>query len=254
MSITATIGHNNAPSDVEILQQRLADDNEAILRRAQELLEAANRAPKEVADDATAEKIGDFVKQITACIKNLDAARVKEKEPYLTLGRAVDGFFKTPAEALDRLKKTSMKPLEDYLKAKATAERLRREREAQEAREAAEAQAAAARALQEANRLTEADALQAKADNSAASASVLETVANTKAADLARTRSAEGSVSRLRTRWVAKITDRQSLDFTVLQAYFTEDAIQKALNAFVAAGGRELRGALIEQVNEVVVK
>ena len=63
----------------EILQGNYQD----LLNRQEELLAAANRAPKTCNDDETAKSMTDFCGQMAACIKAAQDAHKVEKEPHL---------------------------------------------------------------------------------------------------------------------------------------------------------------------------
>ena len=62
------------------------------------------------------------------------------------------------------------------------------------------------------------------------------------------------SMSSLRTRWVGELDNKAELDLEALRPYLGVDLLQKAINAFVAAGGRELKGANIFEKSEAVVR
>ncbi len=207
-----------------------------------------------MADDNEAAKITVFIKQIANAAKGLEAARVDEKQPYLNLGRAVDGFFGSVKEQLDTLSRKAKRPLDAYLKAKADEERREREARAAEERRQAQEQANAAAALAQLGATAQAESTLQVAAQTEARAVTLEAAATVKPAELARVRADEGSASSLRTRWVGEVTDRAALDLEGLRYHIPADALQKALNSYIAAGGRDLRGARIEQKSEVVVR
>lgn len=249
----AEMGHNNPPSDMEILQERINENNAKLLGSVDQLLADAAALPKVIENDDQAGEVTDKIKELTGTMKALESTRVAEKEPYLALTRAVDGFFKVPAGKLELAKKQITVPLNDYLNRKATAERIRRENEARALREAAEAQAAEAAALERAN--------PAAAKMEMASAIVTEQHAqhvqqsvSAKPAELANSRGTSGGLASIRTRIVGEVVDRQILDLNALRPYFTEDALQKALNAAVSAGVRTLTGARIYEKTDTVVR
>lgn len=245
---------NNPPSEVELLQIRMSNDHEKSLSHAQALIEAADRLPTEVSDDETADKLADYIKKVGARRKDVESIRVAEKEPFLNLGRMVDGFFKNVTDRLDGAKMKAQRPLDVYMKQKAAAEQRRRDEEAKALREKAEAEAAAAASLAAANKPHEAYGMMDQALTTEKTAAKMEVAAEARPADMARTRSASGSVATLRTRWVGKVIDRSQIDYATLAPFFTDEAVQKALNAFVAAGRRELRGAVIEEESTTVVR
>ena len=248
------IGHNNPPSDQTLLQEFLENKTAGLRQRYEELLAASDRIPATCEDDETAGKLGDMVKLISACHKSFEGQRVSEKEPYLTLSRTVDGFFKKFTENLDTAKKKVSRPLEMYLKRKEDerraaameAARLQREEADRLAREAAElAQANMAKASEET--LNEAVRVEAQAIKS-------DKLAEAKPAELARTRGDYGSLATLRTVWVGEIVDKSAVDLDALRPFMSEDVLQKLVNAAVKAGFRELRGVKIYQQSTAQVR
>lgn len=249
----AMIGHNQPT-----LRDELAARHEDLLKRRDELLAAAERAPLAVEDEETAGKVQDFIKQIAACHKNAEAARVAEKEPHLDAGRMVDGYFKAVTEPLAKAKKAIEDRLTVYLRKKADAERrareeaerLAREEAQRKAREAAEAAAklsaetdlAGAIEAEEAAKQAEANAVKAASD------------ADAKSAELSRTRGEYGSVGSLRTFWDFEIENRNVLDLETLRPFIPLDALEKAVRGFVKAGGRSIKGARIFENTSAVVR
>jgi DNA repair exonuclease SbcCD ATPase subunit len=327
------------------------------------LLEAEHRIPDEIHDDETSGKVGDFIKQITAARKGLDAIRVGEKEVYLEGSRMVDGVMKRLIEPLDAAKERIQKRQTEYLERKRAAELRRqreeaeakrleaerlqkeaeeREREAQRLKREAEDREAKAKAdaeererkiredaenervakqaeidrlerekreLQEAKDKADKDASErlkavnaelketkeelkqvdrsereglkevkqevkaveaevhatvkaAKAEERTAgallddavradkTATKIEKMIDAPAGQAVRTRGEQGSVSTFRTEWQGTLTDRAEIDLEALRPYFTDDAIQLAINAFVKANaGRQLAGAWVRQEN-----
>lgn len=75
------------------------------------------------------------------------------------------------------------------------------------------------------------------------------------AADLARTRGDQGSLSTIRTEWVGTITNREKLDKEALWAHLKLEDIQIALNAWVKANpGKEMLGAFIRQETKAITR
>lgn len=246
-------GHNNPPSDMEILQERITESNAEILKSTDELLTSAAKMPEVITDDEQAGKATDLIKELRGAWKKLESTRVAEKEPYMALTRAVDGFFNVPKDKVETAAAKLKLPLDAWLKKKA--DEVRAAREAEEARLRAESQ----RKLDEAAEL--AKTAPKSADIMAVDAAVTQQQAdhvghsiNAPAAGLARSRGTSGGVAGLRTRWVGKIINRQTLDLNALRPYFTEDSLQKALNGAVAAGMRTVAGADIVQQTDTVVR
>lgn len=256
-AVDPKMGHNNPPSDVEILRDTLAAQNADILSRRDELLAACGRIPAITSDDI-AGKVGDHVKLMTSCMKSADTKRVATKEPYLSAGRTVDGFFKGITDPLETAKKQVERNLTAYLQEKAAAERRRREEDARIAREeadriAAEAAAAAAQVQTEAD-LGNAIAAEDSATTAQAEAAKAQKEADAKAADMSRTRGDYGAVSSLRTTWEFSDLNRDTLDLEALRQHIPIDALEKAVRAAIKAGVRELAGVRIYESTNAVVR
>lgn len=254
MENIAKIGDNNPPSEMELLTARLKMQHDKPLAYAGNLINAAERIPAEITDSETEQKAVDFIKQVVNSKKTLETIRVAEKEPFLTLGRAVDGFFKSVTDNLDAAKIKAQRPLDAHLKRKADEERRKREEEAKEARRIAEEQALVAAALEKAKQSEAANDMLSQATISDMGADRLEKMAEVKPSELAKARGTTGSVASLRTRWVGEVVSIADLPLDLLRYHISPDALQKAVNSFVAAGGRELKGANIYEKSEAVVR
>ena len=259
-ALAARLGDNNPPPDLltgQALQERLRDENQDLLRRRDELLAAAARMPA-IDDEDVARKVTDFVKQLLALVKASESKRTDAKEPYLEGGRSVDGFFKGISDPIDKAKKLVEQELTKYAREKAEQERRARmeaERLAREAAEAArrEAEARARAAADEASLNTAIEA-ESAAETAQADLVKAEQAADVKAAELSRTRGEYGAVSSLRTSWVFDEIDRAELDLEALRPYLPTDGLDKAVRAFIKAGGRQLRGTRIYETTNVVVR
>lgn len=259
MNITTPtgIGHN-AGNMAESLRDDLSEKHQDVRTRAAELIAAADRVPASVDSDETAGKIGDFIKQITACHKAAEGARVAEKEPHLAASRIVDGFFKAITDPLEKAKKDIERRLTAYLREKADAERRAREEAARIEREAAEAARKAAeeaeRQAQDSATLQTAIDAEAAAKQAAADAEKARKAAEVNAAELSRNRGDYGSVSSLRTFWDFSDLDRAALDLETLRHHLPTDALEKAVRSFIKAGGRDLRGVRIFENTQAAVR
>ena len=260
--------HNNPPNDAELLVEILTESTSEIRARHDQLIGALQRLPPKIEDDETAGKVGDFIKQIAACAKSFDTLREGKKEPYLTLGRTVDGFFKPYMERLQNAKTEALKPVTAYLQAKEAEERHIKILEAERLRKEALEKMAEANAKAEQARLAEIANMPSSAEVAIQSAIRLEYVANTaiksanaaikasegNAASFARTRGTLGALATLRTSKQGTIEDIAILDLESLRYHISQDALQKAVNSFVRAGGTTLKGARIEDVKTGMVK
>lgn len=243
------LGDNRAPSDIDILRERLIDSNAALLKRRDELLASLPRVPATILDEPTCGKVADLVKLFTACAKAAEGARIAAKEPHLEAGRAVDGFFRGITDPLLKAKTAIEARLTTYQRVKAAEERRRREAEEQHQREEASrlAREAAARAAQMQSQadLDAAVSADELARQAAADADRAGKAAAVKPAELSRSRGDLGSVASLRTFWDVKDLDRETVDLETLRPHLALDAIEKAVRSFVRAGGRALRGVQI---------
>lgn len=244
-------GHNNPPTTADVLRDKYGE----IIARHDELLAGADRIPQQCDDDDTAGKLGDLIKMITACTKAMDAHRVSEKEPYLTEGRNVDGFFKKFTEALDKAKTKVNGPLANYLRRKED-ERRRKAIEDERASRAEAQRLADEAAAQEAAQMPEAAAQTfAAAAATEKDAEKAGKLAEAKPADLSRTRGDYGSVASLRTRWVAENLDFATLDLDALRPHISRAELEKAANAWARINkSNTLRGAHIREVDEAAVR
>lgn len=236
--------HNQPPLD-ELLREETTE----IAARRDQLLDSVTRVPMLIADEATSGKVADLVRLITACRKTAETQRVGRKEPFLQAERLVDAHFKRITDPLDGAKREVEKRLTTYQRQKAEDERRAREAEARRqaedaARQRREAEEAAAALETEAD-IDAAIAAEESAKQIAADAERARRAADAKAADLSRTRGDYGAVASLHTFWDFADLDRDTVDLGALRAHLPLDAIEKAVRAYIKAGGRELRGCTI---------
>lgn len=253
----ANIGHNQPPAN-EVLKDVLASKHPKLLNRRDEFLSKSTNIPAVIDDDETSGKAQEFVKAIDGTIKHAEAFRVEEKEPYLQGGRIVDGFFKGVTDPLLTLKKDITKRLTVYLQKKEAAERERRRQEEAAAREAAEkaareaAEAAATVATE--GDLTVAIGKEDDARQASAEATAAAQAAAAAPAELSRTRSDGGTVASLRREWTFENLDRATLDLEALRPYIPTEGLEKAVRAYIRAGGRTLKGCNILETTSAAVR
>lgn len=260
MSAVADFRHNNPPADLLLgpaLREKLEEENQDILDRADQLLEAATRIP-EITSDDIAGKVGDYIKQLTALNKTAETRRTAAKEPYLEGGRNVDGFFKAITDPVADVKSRVSHKLTVFEREKEAAARRKRIEEERLAREAAEkARLEAeekAKTASDAASLDAAIASERAAEVAAADLAKAAQAAEVKPAELSRTRGEYGSMTSLRTEWVFEDIVRADLDLEQLRPYLPTDGLEKAIRAFIKAGGRELRGVTIYESTKAVVR
>lgn len=250
----AGIGHNVPPeNDYQVLANRLLEDNEEILKSSENLIDMATIFTDVQSEDEAA-KITDYIKSLAVHIKKIEAARVKEKEPFLTRGKYVDQFFKQFSNKMDSAKKNSNRLLTQYARKKE--EEARKEREAEERRLREEA----ARLAQEAEEQEQkGKTIASKESFEGAYQSELHAmhIAATKEKEVRKEASVlgeSGSSASLRKTWKGELISRNELDLEALRQHLPEEALQKAINSYVLAGNRTLKGARIFEHIETVVR
>lgn len=228
---------------------------EELIRKANDLVIRAGNAPKIIEDDNMADFFANFTKECTRTAKELENVRVIEKNPYLEKSRIVDGFFKNIQDKIENTKRILQKPLDVFLIEKARQEREAREAEAKRLRAEADARAAQAVALAEANKGTQSEREMIKAVRTENAAAEMEQAIQAAPMGAGGAhRSITGVTAALRTVWIGEVVDLDDLDLNKLKGFFTIPEVQKAVNGFVRAGGRELKGVHIYEKSETVVR
>ena len=155
----------------------------------------------------------------------------------------------------ERAKAEAQRKADDAKRLKEEAEeRARQEREAaQEAlekRRAAEAEAREAKADERVETRIERESL-ADAVNAEKRAVKFERRADAGSADLSRSKSDRGTTGSLSETWVATITDYDAIPLEKIRGFIHREAVEKAVNLFVKAGGRDLPGVVIEKEDNI---
>lgn len=229
-------GHNLPQSERDKEFARVQDEYRLEDRR-DVLLAAAAKLNKPITSDDEAALVTDQGKQLRDTISQWDGYRETEGKPHLERKRGVDSYFKSNVEPLSE----ALKPLRHHLarwnKRKEEEERKRREETERALRAVAE------QLVQE-----------AKDDPSLAAAITAEEQAKLAALAAgdndfkAQVRGNYGGVASTTKRWQCTALDRAQLDLHALRYHLDEEALQKAVRRFIAAGGRTLKGATIEEV------
>lgn len=254
----AAIGHNQAP-ETDPLTDRLKEDYASLLSAADLLAGQLAHLPDRITTEEQRSKAVEFAAlKLGATAQRLEDAHETEKKPFLAAAKTCDRVLLHPAKALREGKQRVERLIGGYLADLAEKERQARAAEALRQRlEAERLQAEAERAAQEA--ATD-DALQAaietedKAAEAHYEADLKEQAAEASNPDLTRARTASGVLSSLKTEWRCQGFDRTSLDLEPLRPYLPQDAIEKAIRAFIKAGHRSLRGADIREVPKATIR
>lgn len=244
----APMGHNQPPSEIEMLQTRLNDNHSVLMQTAEKRIANAGKVPKVCKDDATAQKITDLIKLLNSVRQEMEKTHKVEKEPFLTGGRAVDGFFNTVIARIKRAADDASRPLTAFNMHKASEIKRLAAEQVEKERLEAEKHANAGHALQGEGMHAAAGVAFAEAEVYDRRADAAEEKVTAKPGQLVQTRSQTGAVASLRTKWVGTVIDRNLLDLETLRPYIHVDALATAVNAFVRAGWKQLKGAEIKEV------
>lgn len=137
MTPAATIGHNSGEEASDLVKQ-LRASNAELFRQVQELIDVAQTVPSKIEDDETHAKVLELLKKSRVVSGMLEATRKIEVEPHKKKVDETNGVFKTRKEALEKACDPLRSASEDFLNAKAAAERRRIEEEERKRREEAE--------------------------------------------------------------------------------------------------------------------
>jgi hypothetical protein len=233
-TLLAGIGDNSGDMDAATaIKENLTERHPDVVKRSAELSGMLARAPKEVDNEDDANKLSEAVRQCTAFIKIATETRVKEKEPYLAGGRAVDGFFTNLIDAVQKTKNALLSVRTAYDVAVERAARLAREEEARRARE--EADRAAREAAEAAERGRAVAATAERAAVAEQRAEETQAAAKVTSAELTRTRTNTGVTTSLRSEWVGEIEDVKAVPRKFCQP--VQGLINAAIKAAVNADG-----------------
>lgn len=225
MNNIAGLGHNNPPTDQEIIAEKLFENNQEIIESSEKLIKALERAPSEVTNEEEAGKVANYIKQITSGMKKLDKAKRE-------VSRRLTDFQRKERERLEREQR------EEAARLKAEADR--------KAEEAAAAEA-------EGKVIHSGEAMQGALNVEEHARHIEDNAAKT-AQKESSVRGSEGSLASLKKTWKGEIISREEIDLESLRHHIPADALQKALNSFIRAGGRELKGAKIFEHYDSVVR
>ena len=237
----ATIGHNNPPSEIEILKQRLDDyknQSETFDRLSQ------REVPEEISEDEEAGKLTDYIKSLKILRGEIDDIHKKEKKPFWDAGKAADEWRNNYFKDIDALVTKASAPVLKWNKKKEEEERQRQLEIARKAREEAEKLAAEAEAHAKEGIDDTANDLICAAIEEEAKADMISD--NAYHGVTGRTKGGYSSAAN-RKPWTGVLDSRAALDLDALRNYFTEAELNKAIKAAVRDGKREIRGARIFQ-------
>lgn len=249
MSNLAEIGHNNPPTEKELLEGRLSE-HAAKITAALDEVESMN-LPDQIENVTESALYTDAIKKVKDAARSLDSAHKDEKSPFKELGDICDAWKRDLLKALNEQIAILEVPLSKYL---AEQERIAQEKARKAAEEArAEAERLAKLAAETEGSLTSEDCIDASIKAQSDAEKIEGKLESGKLSDFARTRGIGSTASR-KVEYRGQMTSRAGLDLETLRPYFSLDAIEKAIAAFIRDGGRELRGAEIKEFTKLNVR
>ena len=249
MENIATIGHNNPPTEKEILQQRL-DSHEDIQKHIANLGNTAADADT-ITTDEDAGYLTDNIKALKAARSTIGDIFKREKAPFFECCKIADAWKNDNWAEIDGYIKMSSVHVLQWNKKKEEEERQRQFEIAKIAREEAEALAAQAEAHAAEGIDDTAEELMDAAIQEETKADMISD--NALHGVVGRSRGAN-STSSAKKVWVGSMDSRAALDLNALRNYFTEAEINKAIKAAIRDGVREIRGANIYQEDKLTVR
>lgn len=209
----------------------------------------AARIRKEAAEAAEAAKLeAERVAKEAEERRNREVLQAQESEAEERKRREeAESRAKAAEKAQKEAEREARRIQEEADKAARESEREARriEREAEENAKAADREAK--ETSREANRALD---VAVRADKLATKA---EKATHEKGSILSRTRG-DGSLSSVTETWVGSIISRDELDLESIREHIPFAALEQAVQSFVNAGGRELRGAIITEETKTVVR
>lgn len=229
---------NNPPSDVEILLEKLADENRDISDRADELIGGADRC--EVKDEEQAGKATLLAKMLNETIKLAETRQKQAKAPHMTLANAAFDFFKPTLSELGVAKQAVLNRLDMFRREqerKAEEERRRLEEEARKRQEEADRIAAVAKTDEDLDLAIESEREAIAAGIQAALVTAPKPI-----------QSAFGHTASARKEWQFKVID----PLKVPREYLSVN--EQAIRAAVRGGMRQIAGVEIFETTKTVVR
>lgn len=245
------IGHNR-PEPASVADW-LAVEYSLQEEDAQKQLSLARSLPEVVEDDDDLAKYTVVITGIRTVIKNGEAARVKEKDPYLKTERAIDAFFKGIETRLAKAAGVLERRVHEHQMRKLAEERRRREQEAAEReREADEAR----KKMERARSIEKVAEREIEAHLADMRAQQADAMTQAKPADMVRTRVEGGPLVTASRVPFVDVTDYDKLDLEKLRPYIARDALMRAVRAWARLTNHQekMDGAIIEMRDATVIR
>lgn len=246
MHAIAEIGHNNPPSEKELLEQKLKENYKAEAAEFQRLSD--HILPTEVKDEKQAGELADYVKAIKSFMSRIAEVHKAEKAVFLECGNVVQKWRNNYDAEANGLISAVDRVLKPFLDKKEEEEAQRRRQIAAKALAEAADLAEEAKAHEAEGIVDTAEELQQASEDAADYATMM---SNSAAAVQAKARGVAGSLASTKKPWVGEIISKEDLDLEVLRPYMTMADLDKALKAGVRSGLRKCRGATITQQSKI---
>jgi hypothetical protein len=241
-AMPAPMGHNKPPIP-ELLKEAYAD----LVKNVETWLAGAGRAPATVEDDMALANFATIVSKLTKYAGEVEKARKDEKQPYLDGGREIDAFFSVFTDKIATAKTVLERRQKAYAQKKLADERARQAEIARAAEREATDKLRQAEHLQDKGDFETSGQVLNEAVQAQAAANTAAKIAVAPPAEIVRARATSGALASARTVWIGTVENFDEIDLNQLKAQFSKEAIQKAVDAFVRLGGRQLKGVKIEE-------
>ncbi len=202
---------------------------EGFIDRIDALIAASERAIAN--DDETAGRCADLQRQISAAAKVVDGEREMVKRPYLEAGRAVDEAAKRHSVRLNGALQSVRGKIETYARQKLREQEQQRQREIE--------------AQRERKRIAQEEAEKARAAGEPVPDPEPVAPAPPPPKPTLSVRGDYGSVASVQKVWKGEIEDWNKAFKAVSSNENVRDAVQKAVNALIRSGTREIKGVRI---------
>lgn len=241
----AVAGNNNPPSLEEILRDRHAP----LIESVEAMKKKLKGLPKVVSTEKESERVINVVVEAGKVIKAVEAARTEEVEPHLRASQEINRTFNVGLrDALAPIIAEAKRLNDAFLAEKARREREEQKKAADLLRDQAEAAAKAAQEAEDAGRNRVADVQMSAAAALEQQADAADARASSSSTNLSKTVTASGAKASVSMEWKAVDVNRETIDLAALRPFLSDEAIDKALVAYIKAGRRSIVGATIKEV------
>lgn len=232
-----------------------ASELRKMLRQCRDDLEGERKREKRRYDDLSASIHSFFLDKAEPVLAALDKLAAREQAWLTAKARKEEERRKAEAAAA-AAKEAEAKRQREELEARLAEEKAKRLAAEEKARQAAQPKPSASpppAPIDEDALLAEADAEMALEDAQAAERLAVadretkDQRAGVKLSKLAKTRSDRGAQTGLRQKWTYLSINRKQLPLAQLRPYFSDECLGKAVQAFIDAGGRKLKGVEIAE-------